>query len=237
MKNYVLVHGAWEGAWSWNETRPGLERRGHKLTIVDLPGSAGNPLPVSQVTMDGYVRSVIDTIAELDGPVVLVGHSMAGAVISNVAERIPEQIERLVYVAGFLLKSGDSVLEAMQRDPGGEFLPGLDFAEDMSSATASADLWRDKAFHDVDADRVERVLPLVDGVKQSTEPFSAQIAVTVARFGSVPKTYVRTSLDKMVSPQLQTEMVANWTVDRDHTLVSGHFPTLSVPEELAELIG
>ena len=68
--------------------------------------------------MAGYVQAVIDAISDLDHKVVLVGHSLAGAIISNVAEIVPERIERLVYLAAFLLKSGDTILEAMQRDSG-----------------------------------------------------------------------------------------------------------------------
>jgi len=70
-------------------------------------------------------------------------------VISQVAEVIPEKIERLVYIAAFLLKAGDSILEAMQRDKEGQFFPRLTFSEDQSYATASEKIWRNIALHDV----------------------------------------------------------------------------------------
>ena len=60
---------------------------------------------------------------------------MTGAVISQVAELIPEKVEKLIYVAAFLLKEGGSVLEAMQSDPDGEFLPEIIFSNDQSYAT------------------------------------------------------------------------------------------------------
>ena len=63
--------------------------------------------------MAAYKQAVIDLIKPLDHPVILVGHSMNGALISHVAEQIPEKIERLIYVTAFLLKDGGSVLEAM----------------------------------------------------------------------------------------------------------------------------
>ncbi len=235
MKHYVLVHGAWEGSWTWNETKPVLEQQGHTVTTVDLPGTLDNPAALSQVTLDSYVQAVAAAIARIDEKVVLVGHSMAGAVISQVAEFIPEHIDRLVYVTAFLLKQGGSVLEAMQGDPDGEFLPELTFSADQSSATVSEQTWRDKAFHDVAEDGLRLVLPRVD-VAQSTEPFMAKIDVSDERFGSVPKTYIRTSLDKVVSPTLQDEMIGNWPVEKVQTLTAGHFPTLSVPNELASAL-
>lgn len=236
MKHYILVHGAWEGAWSWDETRPLLEAQGHKVTAVDLPGSPGNQKPLAEVTMQSYVQSVVDVINLLDDKVILVGHSLAGAVISQAAERIPEKIEKLVYVTAFLLQKGDSILAAMQRDEGGEFLPELQFSEDQSYATATAQTWRSKAFHDVDEKSIQNALPRVEELAQATEPFMAEVAVSAEKFGTVPKVYIRTSIDKMVSPALQDQMISNWKVGKVHTLHSGHFPTLSVPEELAGLL-
>jgi hypothetical protein len=127
------------------------------------------------------------------------------------------------------------VIEAMTRDPDGEFLPELIFSQDQTSVTASEQTWRSKAFHDVKESRILPSLPLVD-VAQATEPFMAKIVVTDENFGSVPKIYIRTAIDKMVSPKLQDEMLQNWTVDQVHVLQSGHFPTLSLPETLAELM-
>jgi len=235
MKHYILVHGAWEGSWTWDSTQPVLESYGHTVTTVDLPGTANNKQDISQVTMDSYVQTVVDAINQLDHEVILVGHSLAGAVISQVAEQIPEKIEKLIFATAFLLKNGDSVIEAMQRDPDGEFLPKLTFSEDQTSVTASAQTWRDIAFHDVDEKKIRHALPLVDNA-QSTEPFAAKVSVSEDKFGSVPKIYIRTALDKMVSPRLQQEMINSWKVDQIHVLPSGHFPTLSMPERLAELM-
>lgn len=236
MTHFVLVHGAWEGAWSWDKTQPLLEKQGHKVTSIDLPGSPGNPQPLAEVTLDNYVKTVVGVLNDLDHNVVLVGHSLAGAIISNVAEQVPGKIDRLVYVTAFLLKDGDSIWNAMNRDPNGEFLPELIFADDQSSASAAEPTWRSKAFHDVTEADIQNALPRVNGLAQATEPFMTKVSVSEERFGSVPKTYIRTSIDKMVSPALQDEMLAATKVDSVRTLVSGHFPTLSVADELADLI-
>lgn len=236
MKHYILVHGAWEGSWSWDKTSPVLEDNGHKVTAVDLPGSPGNKKDISDVTLESYVQEVVDVIDSLDEKVILVGHSMAGAIISQVAERIPENLEKLIYVTAFMMKNDDSVIEVMQRDSGGEFLPELIFSQDHSYATAEAATWRSKAFHDVDAQSISEVLSLVDGLAQATEPFMVKTAVTAQNFGAVPKVYIRTIFDKMLSVEMQDELIAEWEVDEVHSLPSGHFPTLSMPEKLARLM-
>ena len=138
---------------------------------------------------------------------------------------------RLSYLP-FLLKNGDSVLEAMQRDPDGEYLPALVSAEDQSYAMVPEAALRSIAFHDVDETSIQHALPRM-AEKQATQPFMAKVAVSDERFGSVPKTYIRTTDDKITSPALQDEMVANWEVDTVHVLASGLFPALSMPQELA----
>ena len=72
--------------------------------------------------------------------------------------------------------------------------------------------------------------------QQATEPFMAKVAVSEKSFGSVPKTYIRTSIDKVTSPALQDTMIANWEVETVLDIESGHFPAFSAPEKLAELM-
>jgi pimeloyl-ACP methyl ester carboxylesterase len=235
MSHYILVHGAWEESRIWDDVSPVLQQNGHVVTAVDMPGHGSNLLPLSDVTMDKYVQAVADAISQLDHPVVLVGHSMAGAVISQVAELIPEKVERLIYVAAFLLKNGGSVLEAMQSDSAGELLPEIVFSDDQSYASIPAGALRRVGFHDVDRKAIQRVLPLM-AERQATEPFMAKVAVSDENFGSVPKTYIRTTIDKVTTSALQNRMISNWKVETIHNLESGHFPAFSVPEKLAELM-
>ena len=233
MKHYILVHGAWEESRIWDDVTPVLEAQGHTVTALDLPGHGSNSQPIYEVSMASYVRYLVDTIESLDHPVVLVGHSMAGSVISQVAEQIPGRIERLVYVAAFLLEDGSSVLEAMQSDEAGQFLPRIVFSADQSYATVPEKALIEVGFHDVNEQTIRRVLPRMIE-KQATEPFMAKVALSQLNFGSVPKSYVRTTIDRVTTPSLQDRLIANWQVDQVISLESGHFPAFSQPEELAE---
>jgi len=238
--NVTLANDPWQARNPVLRQQPGLLAKTwlsglqpNTLGGIDTFDTLENAKAVAQVTMDSCVQTVADVIKEQGHKVTLVGHSLAGAVISQVAEFMSEKIERLTYAAGFLLKDGDSVIEAMQRDPDGEFLPELVFSEDKSSVTAAPHVWRDKAFHDVEETKILDVLPLVDHA-QSTEPFAAKVQLSKEKFGSVPKNYVRTALDKMVSPKLQDEIVGNWNVDEVHVLQAGHFPMLSMLHKVLE---
>lgn len=235
MSHYVLVHGAWEESGMWNEVAPILEQNGHTVSAIDLPGHGSNKQPGSIATTANYLQAVVDVIDQHRSPVILAGHSMNGALISQVAERIPEQIERLVYVTAFLLKNGESVMEAMEGDAGSEVLKEVKFSDDQSLATLPEPALRRIGFHDVDEPEIRRILPMM-AEGQTTEPFLAKVELSEPRFGSVPKTYIRTSIDRMISPAQQDAMIANWAVDSVFDLKSGHFPTSSVPEELAALL-
>ncbi len=235
MSHFILVHGAWEESGMWNNVAPILVQKGHTVTAVDLPGHGANKQEGLQVTTELYIEALVDVISELDYPVVLAGHSMNGALISNVAEKIPEKIERLVYVTAFLLKNGGSVYQAMETDAEGGAFPYIEFSDDQAYATLPVPSLRIIGLHDVDKDEIERILPLM-AEWQGTGPFITEVAVTEERFGSVPKTFVRTGIDKMISPALQDSMIKNWEVDSVFELESGHFPTSSVPGELAEAL-
>ena len=234
MSHYILIHGAWEEARAWDSITPILTAQGHSVNAIDLPGHGANLVPIADMTMENYINTVVDEVNKVTEPVILVAHSMTGSVISQVAELIPEKIERLVYVAAFLLANGGTVLEAMQSD-NGEFLPNIVFSEDQTYATLPEETLRHAGLHDVDEQVIRQVLPLVVQ-KQSTEPFMAKVTVSDSNFGKVPKTYIRTTLDRVTTSALQDRMIANWQVEVVHNLEAGHFPAFSVPEELAELL-
>ena len=232
MKNYLLIHGAWGAAWEFNKVAELLSNDGHNVIALDLPGHGENNADIPDVTMHAYVNTVVETIEKLNDKVVLVGHSLAGAIISQVAEVIPEKIDRLVYVAAMLLKDGDSALEVMQNDPGGELLPNTIFSEDGTYATITDETVRNVLLNDVkDADYLDKVVPKFL-FKQATEPFTAIANLSEEKFGSVDKYYIKASIDKVISPSAQDKMLSNWKTQKVVTLESGHFPLMSIPEQL-----
>ena len=84
-KTFLLIHGAWEGAWSWAETTAYLENNGHTVKAIDLPGHGDDKTPTSDINMALYANRVKDELTKTEGQVILVGHSFGGFVISQVA--------------------------------------------------------------------------------------------------------------------------------------------------------
>jgi pimeloyl-ACP methyl ester carboxylesterase len=106
--HFVLVHGAYHGAWCWDLLRPELERSGHRVTAVDLP--IGDP----GAGAAEYARAVTDAV-DWEQPPVVVAHSMGGLVAPLVAAA--RRVERLVFIAAFLAQPGASANDQRQAEP------------------------------------------------------------------------------------------------------------------------
>jgi hypothetical protein len=98
MSQFLLIHGAFHGAWCWHKAIPEFEKRGHRAQAIDLPGQGQDQTPLGKVTLDTMVDRIVTALTEIAGPVVLVGHSLAGMVISATAEKAPDRIKTLVAV-------------------------------------------------------------------------------------------------------------------------------------------
>src|SRR5258708_26771291 len=106
MSTYLLIHGAWHGAWCWRNVIPQLTWTGHTVIAPDLPGHGDDLTPLACVTLESYVQAVTNLLdaLPLEEQVILVGHSFGGIVISQVAEERPERIQCLVYLSALLPK-------------------------------------------------------------------------------------------------------------------------------------
>ncbi|MEW2572066.1 alpha/beta hydrolase [Streptomyces sp. NPDC047070] len=112
---YVLVHGAWHDGRSWNRVAPLLTAEGHRVFAPSLTGHGDKAdLLGPEVGLTTHTDDVIGLILEHDlNDVVLVGHSYAGMVISNVANRVPERISRLVYLDAMVPTHGENAIDVM----------------------------------------------------------------------------------------------------------------------------
>jgi pimeloyl-ACP methyl ester carboxylesterase len=115
MGTYVLVHGAWHGSWCWKRVRSALQELGHEVFTPTLTGIAERVHLLSpQVDLDTHIADIVNLIRwEELSDVVLCGHSYAGAVISGVADRIPDRVGALVYLDAFVLENGQSLHDTL----------------------------------------------------------------------------------------------------------------------------
>ncbi|WP_420852108.1 alpha/beta fold hydrolase [Paenibacillus hamazuiensis] len=86
MSTFVLVHGAWHGAWCWEEVLLALKEHGHKVIALDLPGHGSNDTFSSDVTLKDYTDTVCNVLDNESESVIMVGHSSGGIVITQAAD-------------------------------------------------------------------------------------------------------------------------------------------------------
>jgi pimeloyl-ACP methyl ester carboxylesterase len=116
MATFVLVHGAWQGGWTWSRVTPLLRARGHEVHTPTLTGCGERVQQLSpQIGLETHIEDVAGTILfERLRDVVLVGHSYGGQVIAGTASRLPDRVGQLIYLDAFLPDDGVS---ATMRQP------------------------------------------------------------------------------------------------------------------------
>lgn len=218
IKNIVLVHGAFADGSSWSKVIPLLQAMGYKVTSVQ------NPLTSFQEDVAATRRA----LAAQDGPVILVGHSYGGVVITEAGN--DPKVAGLVYVAAFAPDAGQSIvditkdfpkpigLDKVVPQPDGFLLLSPDgietgFAQDLSS--------EEKAL-------LTAVQPQTSGSIFIAQP-------TQAAWHSKPSWYIVASNDHMIAPEHEASMAKQLNATTT-TLASSHVVMLSFPEEVAKVI-
>jgi pimeloyl-ACP methyl ester carboxylesterase len=221
---YVLVHGGWGGAWMWRDVGAELTRREVPWTAVDLPSSIRGAHPNTFLSDDA---KEVTEIANLEGPVVLVGHSYGGAVILEAAADVAH-LQRLVYIAALVPLLGESATEVTREVPVRTILDEA-IEVDGEFLTLEPSLAKKALYQDC-ADDVAQW-----AIGQHTPQTLASFRSPRSSFDvEVPSYYVRCTLDNAVDLSVQELMAAR--CNEFATLASGHSPMFSMPGALCDLI-
>lgn len=231
---YILVHGAWHGNWCWRYVKPLLESAGHTVLTPDLPGHGKGASLTSTdkgekpITFEDYVACIEEVVAQAKSPIILVGHSLGGMVISQVAERHPDALTRLVYLTALLPHDGESAMSMLSAQ--GETIPPdvFDFTEGHMHVRpeAIARLF----YHDCAPADLYLAQKLV--CPQPIEPLNATVSLS-RNFESVPRTYITCGYDRVISPEQQQRLYTQTPCDQVFWLPSSHSPFFARPKRLA----
>lgn len=229
----LLIHGAWHGAWCWRKLVPLLEAQGARVIAPDLPAMGADTTPAKAVTLESWARFVADLAVRAPG-CTLVGHSLAGAVISRAAELEPAAIGRLVYLCAYLLPNGARVADTARADTDSLLAPNMIPVQRGITCTLREEILREAFFgtcaEDDFAFARQHLSP------QPLKPLVAPLEVTPERFGTVPRAYIETTRDRAVSLATQRRMQTALPCSPVFTLDTDHSPFLCQPDGLARML-
>lgn len=216
MATVVLVHGAWHGPWCFAKVLDGLAARGVDAVAPELPLLGG---------LGADADLVADLVAGIDGPVVLLGHSYGGQVISAAA-RDAGNVAHLVYLCALMLDEGESLQDVMASGPNAYDAVKRDgdhrvVIPELAPATFYGDCSQDD----------------IDLALRSCRPMPASPAPApdgAPAWKSIPSTYVVCEQDKAIPPDGQRHLarhatdVVTWDVS--------HSPFFSRPDLMVDLL-
>ncbi|WP_407491946.1 alpha/beta fold hydrolase [Pseudooceanicola sp. MF1-13] len=223
MTHFILVHGACHGAWCWRDIVPALQAQGHSVSAIDLPGRGGG---VAGLSLADQAEAVL---AAYDGSAVLVGHSAGGLAISAAAERAPDRVERLIYVAALIPQNGDTVGGLMGALTGERAEVRFKRAEDKLSYCFDTDGAGPALYNDADQATMDWALERI--CYEPSDPHRDPIQLG-ANFDSADKAVIVCTQDRVIPAVDQDRMAAGITAIR--RMDTGHSPFLSDPAGLAK---
>jgi pimeloyl-ACP methyl ester carboxylesterase len=231
MSTFVLIHGAWHGAWCWERLAPLLRAAGHTVIAPDLPGHGADATPWWRVTLGAYARRACEAARASGGRAIAVGHSLGGVVIREAAAREPSLFAGLIYLCAFVPEPGESLMALGRRDRDGRVPSAM--RRGLSRSTIDPErgpaVFYNTCPPDVAAAATGRLcaqpnLPLFQGASAPRAPLP-------------PRAYVECTEDRAISIALQRFMHERAGIAHVATLATDHSPFFSAPEALAATLG
>ena len=225
MTTFVLVHGAWHGAWCWERLFPELARRNHGAIAVDLPASDGT------ATFDKYARVVSDAMSAALDDVVLVGHSLGGMTIPLVAR--DRGAHAMVFLCGIVPKIGGFPWEEdVVMDPPGAYEP-LVKHEDGSTTWPSVEAAREAMYQDCTPEDAAWAFAHLRA--QNSSGLWAQ-SYPLERWPDVKMASVFATEDRALMPEWSRFVARERLGVEPIELPGSHSPFVSRPADLAEAL-
>ena len=233
MKTFILIHGSWHSSWNWHKVLPLLESKGHKAFAIDLPGMGRDKTPINEVSMQTAVEKICSLIDSIEGKIILVGHSKNGIMISQTAEYRPDKIEKLIYLAAYLVPNGKTQREYSVQDTQGILKPYVEIHESMNATTLKPEIYKEGLYADCDDDITELAKLLL-----SHEPIESGIKplqLTEENYGRITRFYIECTKDKAVTPFIQQKMYTEMPCAKVYRMATSHSPFFSKPAERVDI--
>lgn len=236
----LLIHGAWQGSWVWDSFSPLLTDAGLDFIAADLPGNGSDTTKLEEVSLELYIEYLGKIIeSRMPHRISLVAHSGSGVIATELAERFPERISRIAYVAGMMLPPGMCFSDLLTDMNAAENdLQGIEtelvWSDDMSVSSVPPEHGAAIFLNDMDQARAYQAA--LNLTPQATKGLAISANWTEQRFGTVPRLYIECSQDLSVKLPVQKQMQKLVPGAESICLNTGHAPQASAPKLLADAL-
>ena len=222
MATFVVVHGGYDGGWAWRGVTQKLQTIGHEVLRPTLTGSGERiHLAAPNIDLDTHVSDIVNVLRyEELSIVILVGASYSGAVITGVAERVPERIAHLVFLDAFVLEDGECVADCY----------GPEMVAMASALVTTEDGWHMPLEQPVDHRNTDFCLKAGLQPLQINNPHAARLKHTYVLCTAKPP---GDPLEPIMAKCAERAKAKGWHY---RELATDHYPPLSCPEVLADLL-
>lgn len=230
--HYILVHGSWHGPWCWEKLVPFLKQNNHTVECVDLPGYEEKGA-LSKITYQDYYDHLKKVVLGCNEPPVLVSHSMSGIIAGPLSDEIGEGIQHTFFISAFLPAYGESLLDvALRYDQSA--IPSILEVDPVRKVHILDPKGAKKALYDdcsldVQDWAVKQLRP------QPYTPLETPLEWKDSFKRNDQRTYIICELDRDIEPRAQRDMLLKHP-SKVISMQCGHFPFLSQPEKLAEIL-
>ncbi|MFZ9552930.1 MAG: alpha/beta fold hydrolase [Limnohabitans sp.] len=238
MAHFVLVHGAWHGAWCWRDVTEALVRAGHRAHAVTLTGVGERAHLLSpEITLQTHIQDVMQAIEHEEmHDVILAVHSYAGMIGTAVADRMTDRLSHLVYVDAVVPKPGEAWSGTHSRA-----------TQESRIQAAQASAWY--AFPPPGASLFGLDGPQADWVNRRqtphpAKPYTEPLDFSIERVASLPRTFVSCTQPTLATIDAIRPRVidprfwdGHWLPgSRVIEMATGHDPMVSDPEGLTHIL-
>ncbi|SHG93529.1 alpha/beta fold hydrolase [Cognatishimia maritima] len=233
MTHYLLIHGSWHGAWCWFKVAPQLKSLGHSVDVPDLLGRGNCKRATQLISLKAMVREIGRTLCK-DRKTTIVVHSRYGILASALSEMFPDQIERVVYLASYMIPNQARAARYFRADKASLLTPYVTISKAGFWDELHPDIYREGLYHDCSEEDVTLASSLL--CREPLRPALSKLVLSEDRYGSVPRAYIRLTEDRAVTRQVQDRCIGEVGVDRVESIHASHSAYFSRPTELVEKI-
>lgn len=231
----VLVHGALLDSTIWSSVQSYLQSRNYNVVTIDVPGRSDDGVDAKSVSLDLAAKKLCNIAALQHGPVIIAGHSQAGAIITQATAECGKSIKALVYIAAVMPLNNESAFMLLSNADGQNF-------DQCVITDKSAGVYR-----------INNEGPLKAMFMDDATPTQAKRAIAImtaepmrlgddvlhyneADFKAIPKFYIKTTEDRIISPQTQNSYIRRINLKKVYQISSGHSPFLTKPHQLGSYL-